>query len=315
MLGNWNLSLNDLNSQRAYPLSETATLTDLSGQFRIPDSFLLGIYLPMHGGQALNSLLIFVRSISIFPVGYAITLAYDDGTFNPPVVASVSFARSSHSPGMSYVLIGTGDFDDVVGKIVIGSLDDIDAGPAGQFLFDRSGGLLDSDCLRTTALGVDSITVIDGLRRSEKLRGDIRLISGTNFQITTGVVDGVTTIRFDAISGAGLTETCDCEGQGPLPPPIRTIDGVGADSYGNFNLVGSACVQTIAMTNGIELVDSCSQPCCTNTELQEVIRELMHLGSEAVTVSDAVRRLVASEEQFANLILGSKLGDGGCISC
>jgi hypothetical protein len=314
-IGIWNLEWLNHNSQRSYPLAEDATKTDTTGTFTLPDDFLLGLYLPVHAGLDVDVENFFIASVSVSANGYNISIGYDDGTGSVAIVATAAINQSTHVPNMSYALPGSGAFDDTVGKIVIGVLDSINLQPAGQFAFDYAGGKLDADCIRPMIRGIQSIRVLNNGELSAPVYGHIVLAAGSNFQITLNQVPGLPAeIRFDAVDGAGLTEDCSCEG-GATAGPIMTVNGIGPDPAGNFQLNGSACLEITPVSNGLQLEDSCSSPCCGCAELEQITREIEIIGQNAQTLENFVNSLATKVETFSQVVLGSQINDQGCVQC
>jgi hypothetical protein len=313
MPGIWNLEWLNQNSQRAYPLAEDAGRRDETEAFVLPDDFILSLYLPVNAGVAVHPARFFIRSISAYATGYNVAIAYDDGTSNPPVVATAVVPRDSHREYDSYALPGTGDFDEVVGRIVIGRLDSIARQPSGRFFFDYAGGKLDPDCIRPQPRAVTSVTVVNGNERSLPLYGPIEIIAGTNMQISVVAAGEVNQVRWDAIDGAGLTENCACEeAEGP---PIRTIDHVGPDPEGNIDIIGDDCLVVEPQTHAIRIVDRCSTPCCGCPELEKLARELDQIGPQATTLRSFVDRLKTEMDNMRNVIFTSRLNSQGCSTC
>jgi hypothetical protein len=313
-IGIWNLEWLNHNSQRSYPLAEDATKRDITDSFVLPDDFILGLYFPVHAGLDVDADRFFIRSVAVFATGYNVSLAYDDGSSDPPVVASAIVSRTGHQSGASYALPGIGDFDDSAGKIVIGRTDSIDLQPSGQFFFDYAGGKLDSDAIRPMIRALQSIRVLNNGELSPPIYGDVYLVAGRNFQITVAqVADQPAEIRFEAVDGAGLTEQCACEGE--VGPPITTINGIRPRPDGDFELVGNQCLAIDPMGNGLRLRDTCSSPCCGCDELERITRELEFLGNAEATLQGFVTRLDGEMAQFSQVILGSRLNDAGCEQC
>lgn len=313
MPGLWNREWLNANSQRAYPLFEEATATDVTGSFVLPQDFLLELYLPVHAGLAVQPENFFIRSISVFATGYNVSIGYDDGTTDPPVVATAVVAKSAHVEYDSYALPGSGDFDDVIGKVVIGNTDAIDRQPSGQYFFDPAGGRLDPDCARPMIRGVSSIAVVNGSESSSRLYGDFEFVSGNNMQISVVSVGQVNQIRWDAIDGAGLTENCACEED--IGPPIRTINRIPPNPDGDFTLIGNPCLDLQGIANGINLIDKCSQPCCGCAELEKLTQELDQFGNQAVTLQNFMSRLQQEVYSMRDNLLASRLNSSGCSTC
>lgn len=183
----WNLELLNHNSQRAFPLAPHAERTDLSGTITLPNSFLVGMEFTMHAGLDIDPSKVFLYSVLISPVGFSLSLAYDDD--GPTIVATTNFARSTHQEYDSYALVGKNDFDDCSGHVLIGNLTEIDELPAGEYFFSVDAGAIDPHAIMPGIRGISSITVVNGDDRSAKIYGDITLVAGTNFRITATTGD------------------------------------------------------------------------------------------------------------------------------
>lgn len=312
--GNWNLEWLNHNGQRAYPLAEDATKTDTTGSFEIPDSFLVGLYFPVHAGQNVVPDKFYVSSIAIFATGYNVAISYDDGSATPPLVAAANIAKSTHVENTSYALAGSGNFDDSIGKLVLGSLADIDDVGAGQYLFDYQGGKLDPDSIRPMLRGVSSISLVQGVEETEKIYGDVELVAGSNIRLTRTVATGIEYIQIDAIQGEGLIEDCICEGD-ETATPILTINGIHPTAQGNFTLLGNNCMTIESINNGLAFSDVCSEPCCGCKELEAITNDLERFGDSATTLKNFINRLESQVNQMVSTVLGSRLNDQGCIEC
>lgn len=315
MEGFFNQEWQNQNSLRNYPLADDASGVDTTLSFTLPSSFLLELSLPVHAGLNVVPQNFFLRAVSVFAGGYSISIAYNDGTSTPPIVATATIAKTTHVEGNVYSLPGINDFADSVGKIVVGALLEIDQQPAGQFFFDYESGKLDPDCIRPQIRGVSSLVVVSGTDVSQPIYGDIYLTAGDNMQITLISVGDVSEIRLDAIEGAGLTTNCDCTGTTPLPPAIRTIDGIPPDEHGNFNLLGGTCFDVGELAHGLKFTDTCSQPCCGCAELSAITAEIQHFRDEALTLENFVHALKSQIDNMESTILGSRIGSPNCVTC
>ncbi len=310
-LGMWSIEWLNLNESRAYPLSDAATKRDQTGTFELPDSFLCSLYIPVHTGLKVDPAKFFLRRITVLPTGYNVAIGYDDGTGNPPVVASAVVARSTHVEYLSYALPGVGDFDDVVGKLVIGRIEEIDLQPAGEYTFDAAGGLLDTDCIRPIIRGVSSIAVQNGADVSARIYGDVVLVAGANVEISP-VGPGL--IRIDAVEGNGLTAACECAGTA-LPPPIRTINGIPPTVAGDFTFAAGKCLDIEPASAGLQFTNTCGTPCCGCTELAALTAEVEHFGEEGTALRNFVNQMKSEFGKFNSMVLGSRLQDSPCIEC
>lgn len=304
----WNAEWLNSNSQRAYPLSEQATLMDVSGSITIPDSFIVAMQLSVPLQAFTNPQLFYILGLTLSPTGYTITVGYEGVP-----VAVTSFAAATHNENASYALAGISPFDDCVGAVSIGLLDDISQLPAGQYVFDSTGGLLDPDAIRPQISGITSITLVNGSEIGNKLYGDIELIAGTNVQLSTITQVGMPTqIIINAISGAGLNTSCVCGSGAEQLSPILTINGIAADSTGNFRISGESCVTVTQQTNGIVLTNTCASPCCGCKELDALSVQLDLLSNNVTTMQNFQSRLSGEVTQMQLVVLGSRLGDVSC---
>lgn len=309
-IGNWNLQWLNHNSQRSYPLTERATKTDITNTVRIPDSFIVALYLPIHAGMAVLAEQFFVKEILVAPTGYNISIAYDDGS-ELPVVAAASIAKSAHVVNRSYAIGGIDDFADTIGQIVIGRLDEIDALPPGLYTFSPEAGEIETDAIRPMIRGISSIQVDNNSELSQKIYGDILLVAGTNMRIDVALSD-TPIITFNAIGGENLNEDCICD----LPPDTPCIQCLnGKCGGGDFPVTGGDCVEVQPTTNGIKLVDTCATPCCGCEELNALKLQLDRFGDGVNTLQNFVTRLGSEVTQMSLVVLGSRLGDTGCNTC
>lgn len=309
-VGIWNLEWLNANSQRSYPLAEFSTKVDTTGTFTIPDSLILGIYMPIHSGLVVYPENFYIKTISVFATGLSLEIGYWNGSAGV-IVASATIAFSSHSEYKTYSLVGDGDFVDCFGKIVFGKLDELSTLPAGSYDFSFSAGQLDTDTIRPMIRGVSSITVVNGQSVSNRLQGDISFIAGTNMSITAGGSSGNYSITFNAISGEGLNIDCNCIDDDNLGACVRTINGIHPDVTGNFGLVGDDCLTLSSIQNGLQIQDICSKPCCGCTELQAVTNDLVRFGDAANSLTNFLNRLEGSVNRMNLTVLGSRLGDAG----
>lgn len=304
------------NANRRYPLADDADAVDASGGFRLPDSFLVELDLPVHAGLDTGPAGFFVRSVSAFAGGYGVTVAYQPDGGDPVNVASALVPRQGFSRNSVFTLGGIGDFADTVGKIVVGRLDDIDEQPPGVWEFTLASARVDPDAVRPIVRGVSSVTCVNGDQRSTRLYGDIELVAGANMRIVPVLAAGRDpVIRFDAVSGEGTVEDCACDGDDPAASPVYTINGVRPTVGGDFTVAGSDCVQIVPIANGLRVVDVCAQPCCGCEELERITQDLERLLAQARAVEGFVSRLQTSVDTMALTVLGSRTGDRGCVQC
>jgi hypothetical protein len=314
-LGNWNIQWLNQNSQRSYPFIDGSSGEDQTETVELPDDFIVALKLPVHAGLDVEPEKFYLQQLGIYPTGYTIVLGYDDGTANPPIVASVSVARLGHTENRSYALPGSGDFVDTVGQVTIGILDTMDLLPPGVYVFDPAAATLEVDAVDPIIQGISSLTTVNGPDRSERLYGDIELVAGENIRITASQVgSSAPQITFSAIAGEGLNEDCVCEEESE-GDCIKFINGIPPLINGNFRMVGNKCLEINPITNGLQLEDTCSEPCCGCEELEALTRQIDRFADGVLTLQNFSSNLGSEVTQMSQVVLGSRLSDQGCVEC
>jgi hypothetical protein len=318
-IGNWNLQWLNHNSQRSYPITERASKSDSTGTIRLPDSFILALYFPLHISLNVQVDRFYVSTLLISPIGYAISLSYNDPETNTnTLAANAIIAKETHTANATYALYGIDDFADSVGHVVIGVTKEIDDLPPGLYTFSFDDSALEADAIRPMVRSIAALRVVNGVETSELLYGDIEMVAGTNMQIEPGInpESGNPRLIFNAISGLNLNETCSCntydEGE-----CIKCINGICSDD-GSFSLVGNECVkieQTPGIKGSLKFSDTCAQPCCGCAELDAIKTQIDRFDDGVNTLQNFVTRLSSEVTQMSLVVLGSRLGDAGCSTC
>lgn len=315
-IGIWALEWLNHNSQRNYPLADTADRVDQSGAFVLPNDFLVELDLPVHAGLGVDPARFFVRSVAAYATGYVIVVGYQPVSGPAVDVATAAVSRSTHTPYKPYSLAGLDEFEDTQGKLVIGRLDNIDQQPPGLWTFAFESTRLDPDAIRPILRGVSSVVCVNGSQASERLYGDIVLEAGANCQITPILQAGQDPIiRISFIEGAGATGDCVCEGDAQPTAPITSIQGITPTPDGEFFVLGSECIRVEPVANGIRIVNTCAKPCCGCPELERITADLEQLRIQAATVEDLTRRLDSAVTTMHTVVLGARLKDQGCQDC
>lgn len=311
----WNLEFLNHNSQRSFPLASWGSKLDTTGAVRIPDTLILALDFPIHAAMNVDPSRFFIRQLAIYPTGINISIGYDDQSAAGIQVGSVSVATSSHTEYRSYAVPGSDNFDDSVGRIVLGTLDDIAELPTGIFTFTAAATPIEVSAIRPMIRGVSSLTVVSGGASSVKLYGDIELRAGANMRITVNGAETPTPeIVFSAISGEGLNAVCACDDTTEATP-IRFINGIPPLANGNFRILGDDCLRVSPIVNGLQLSDVCSKPCCGCNELDALIDEVRRFADGAATLQTFASTLSAEVTQMSQVVLGSRLGSNVCVDC
>lgn len=312
---NWNLEWRNHNANRDYPVTNDATGYDVSGEFKLPRDFIVGLKLSVSVAHNVDPARFALKTIGVYATGFTIVVGYWDGSAMISV-ASALIPRESLGGPNTFRMGGIGNFVDVAGWVVIGKIDNIDLQPPGRWEFDLDSGRLEVDAIHPQVRGVSSLRARNGTAVSDPIVGDIILRAGRNMRITPVLESGEDPVLvFDSIDGEGLNETCVCTGDVDVGPPIRTINKIPPTTEGDFTFLGSTCIEFTAIDNGLQVENPCSTPCCGCTELEVVTSALEQFGRQATTLENFLVSLEARVSQMDQVVLGAKLGDRGCGTC
>lgn len=314
MITNWNLEWANHNSQRNYPLADTATGLSSNELFKIPDSFLIELDLPVHAGLTADPSRFFIKSLSVFATTYSLVVGYQPTVGAAVNVATASIVEAVHEKNTRYALGGVGEYADCVGKVVIGSLAEIKKQPAGIWSFDFEATRLDPDAIRPIVRGVSSLTLVNGNQSSKKLYGNIVLRALDNTRLVTSTSGDEQYVDISFLEGEGSVETCVCEGESAPSQPILTINNKAAVNR-NFVIEGSDCISITPFDGGIKILNTCAAPCCGCPDLEVITEDLERLRIEAATVKSVSDRLATNSEMMASVVLSSRLNDRSCVQC
>ena len=299
--GLWNADFLNANAARKYPLHEGADLWDTTKSFRIPDDFLVDLIWPTHPDPLIDPTKFHVAGIAIFGSGVVLTLGYNGTPIGSTIIPVSGFVHNS-----TYMIQGTGEFFDSVGKVVIGSLDNI-LSNAGAFIFGPTDAPIETTPIKPALRNVSALFLQNGTEVSDSIQGDVVLRAGRNMQIriVRGTGGAPDTIILDALDGTGLNKNCACA-ENPDTPCIRTINGVGPDANGNLDLLPDDCIQLTpnAAGNSIALKDKCCTPCCGCEELN-VVRTTLENVSNQVNALENLQTVLAGNLSSLDAVLAA----------
>ena len=281
------------NAVRAYPLSEEASRRDTTDSYTLPDNFLVDMVLPVNATLDYDPSSFYLSKLTVFGIGVTAEFSYWAGS-SASLVGRVTIDANTFADNKTYYLNGQDDFEGVVGKVIIGTLDTVFE-RAGVFAFDLDGGRLESSIIVPDIRGVTGMRVLDGSDIGELFQGDVAFEPGDNIRFTVSDFGGVTVLAISAISGEGTIADCECQGQTELAGPVRTLNGVPPDSLGNINLIGDDCLQVTpqATDNQVQVTDKCSKPCCGCPELETLVEDQKRVRDQVQTLVNLAARLEA----------------------
>lgn len=293
------------NALRRYPFYDLASLRDTTDSFSLPDELVVDFSM---GFQVFSSYRLdrfHLFELSVFGSGFVLTIGYtapgDTFPDQTQIVGTLSVSSANHTENTSYRLTGfpggNGAFANVIGTVTIGSIaNTVEQG--GVYRFSPEAGRLLPTVLHPSVECVSDLYVVNDDETVGPISGTVTLVAGNNMEITYEAG----TITFNAIDTSGFTDSCDCVSAGggdrDIPDCIRTINGVIPAAGGNIELAGTACINFESIGNGLLIEDTCTEPCCTNDELNKFIEAQSDLS---VAIQTQLAALVQLEARVVDL--------------
>lgn len=291
------------NALRAYPLSEHATRRDTSDSYTLVDDFLVDMVLPVNASLNYNPSSFYISRVDVFGSGVNFDVSYWTGS-EAALVGSIAIDTATFSEDKTYYLQGEDDFEGVLGKVVIGTLDTILKLP-GSYTFDLTGARIESSIIVPDLRGVTGFRVIeDETDEGVLYQGDIAFEPGSNFRIVVSDFNGKTVLQFNAIDGEGTIANCVCEEELAELEPIRTINGVRPNRLGNIDLLGDDCLEVTpqAGDSAVAMSDKCSKPCCGCPELETLVDDQKRVRDQVQTLENLTRKLESNIDVMQTLL-------------
>lgn len=296
------------NSMRHYPLSEEASTEDDTGSFKIPDGFLVDMVLPVHATLNLDPSKFHIMQLAIFGTGVNISIGYDGDIACTVSVPLAGFTRNS-----VFFIQGVGDFSDVLGKVVVGSLATL-LTLSGVYDFSVANGRIEASVIVPDIRGLAGLRIRDGDTFSDLIQGDVAFEAGENVRLDVATVGVVSVITISAIDGENTIADCECDQGIADRPGIKTLNDVQPDENGNIELVGDDCLEVIPSPgdapaelrpNTIGLNDTCSKPCCGCSELETLVDDQQRVRDEVNTLLGVATRLEAAVSAMQSVVAAS----------
>jgi hypothetical protein len=198
MILNWE----NLNRYRSYPFREDANLSDLSGSITLPNDFLVA-FTASHYDSA-NSTII-LRTLDVAVGGTSLTATF---LINGTIPAPVIIPAASVYPFNAEYVVQSGSFSTTRVTPVFGPGVDIILSNATYhgniYTFDTE---IEPSLVASTKLIAKNIDIDDNeIILPDVGEGAVRFINGFNSAISSNGVDSLT---FKAVKGAGEGEPCD----------------------------------------------------------------------------------------------------------
>jgi hypothetical protein len=295
------------NASRNYPIIEGLSRKDVSGNFTLPNDLIVSAQLNFSREEVVGGF--FVSEVGSFNNSCYISIGYEDEIGNVHEVSKIDVDYSSHTPNQYYSFVGQGAFSHVVGYLCINNTESLGREGFGVFNFSKDSTSFEPNCLFVSIPALKSVELYSGGSLLHIANDVLRLKAGKNIRLS--YVDGEDpnnkAIKIDAIAGLNLDADEDsCSNNNFITKtPIKTINGIPPDEFGNFNIIGSDCIDIKEEPNGVSIHDMCSESCCGCDELDTLVSALEQLRAQ----EESIRTIINSIEAQQSALI-SKLTSG-----
>jgi len=285
----------NVNAGRAFPLAENSSRLDKTGAVRLPDSLLVAAQINMTPDYRDGTF--FIGEVTVTADIINLTVSFVTAVGEARNIAVIGVSVSAHRENRSYAFVGEGEDSSILGTLTIGNLVDTIREVPGRIEFSSSSTQFEVSALFVSVQALEAVELYNGDQLVKRFHKVLRLRAGENIRLSY-VDNDPDVIRIDAISGENLVTPEDCGNAIPIPPCIRTINGVSADESGNFTLDGGDCIDVQVSTGIIELQDLCARSCCGCTELQSLVDGLLSVEQQIAQYRQQFNSVVTQQTQM-----------------
>lgn len=288
------------NMHRNYPIVDSAVPVAVSGEY-LPASFMVDIQLVVPYVNGLDASRFFVSSIVRQPTALQVTIGYminpATGTgFDCAVSGSIPLttqfsdtsapyevelaaitAVTPASAASSYTHSIPAEYaalKGIRGKLYIGSC--VDLLSVGELSFVYANSALVPQCvfIESPTTNINSIRFVDDYGTDRTFTDDITIVADDGVKIEVSGSTVIFSMDQDFVE-AEVSRVL----AGAYGAAIKTINGQGPDSEGNFTIHGEDCTLLTTQESGISISNPCAKPCCdaggTDTaEIQTALEDL-----------------------------------------
>lgn len=284
------------NSVREFPLKEGVSRTSVSGLLVLPDNFLVDLLLSVSAGSDLRA---YVSRLVNLPG----LIQVEVSSMEDPVrlIGRFDISPISHVRYATYSLVAGPAFAGAGGKLVVDSLADLQQLAVGEHQFTPDGAELEMRTVLPLPERLNRLVFRNADGTEFSLTGQVVLQAGVNlrFRAVSSQSGGPVVAVLDAGEGLGLNSPCD-----DSRPCIKTINGIGPNLDGEFQLTASNCARLTTVTGtlpGLNLADTCCQPCMGCTEVDELTRRVMQLETDMLSLRDNYQQVELAARQVTAL--------------
>jgi hypothetical protein len=293
-----NLSWNQFNQARKFPLLFGCHATSRDGHFTIPDDLLIGLYLSYGLGRGITDPGgFYIGEVTWWRSGLSLSVYYKPVDGGDGIkVAETTIEEPIN--GRTAALLG---FNNRLfyGTVIFGQTAGLGEQAAGEWFFDPDAAPLDPFCIRPTVREISALYVQNGGKMTGPFYGDITLSAGQGIGLAVKSADSLLHCLDDPPSDGGTEVIISAEVDSDDGGSIKTINSVMPDASGNITLIGRSCLTITAQAEKATLVldDTCAEPCCTCKEL-EPIRAKMDLLIRSIADLESHTQTLALQADF-----------------
>lgn len=312
----------DANLHRVYPLEDSATGEDTTGEFVLPSNFITNLFLCAPDMPAIDVSKFYVQRLVVRSAFVDVYIGYDDAAVTEPlgVFKSIETDAPIHS-NYSFTPSELQTDDDftplfhMTGQITIGTTESI-LELLGSWELDYAAGQIIAANVSKGLLNVQYISINGRL-----FTGNVKLVEGANvvMDVDQQVVSGETvtyiTISASLAADSDIQIVNDADMLLALQAlyggvPINSINGLLPDSLRNFTFTPADCTTITPKDNGLTFENPCARPCCDEDDnVQNILRDIANLNERYANLVASYNSTFTAIQDLQNkiLTLGSTL--------
>ena len=308
-----NLSWNQFNQARSFPLLYASTGLSTEKHFRIPDDLLVGIYLSYaFGGNFYDPGGFYIGEVVYYHTGVSLSIFYQPTEGAAGIRVAETTIDLTHNPSKIATLMSVHP-NFFYGHILFGEFHGLAEQPAGEWKFTHEAAAIDPFCIRPTADGMSALYVQNGGRVSGPLYGEVTLSSGERISLEVLSGSNMLNCPEDTPVGSGteviISSSNEAGGPGGSASRcVQSINGVVPDEDGNIQIIGTSCLDiNTSQESTLVFNDTCAQPCCTCKELEpldarmEELRERIRLLEKQTDVLKVQQDFLSQARSWAGV--------------
>lgn len=304
------------NMHRNYPIIDNTVPKDLTDRYYLPSSFLVDLQLIVPYVEGIDASRFFISSISKTVDSYQVTIGYlisaptdavrygFDCAIATAIPADLLFTGDAmdaeHTFRISAITTAAthttstytygipddyGALRGIRGSLYVGTCSDLSS--MGALSFDYASTAIMPTCVYVE----DPITEVSSIRFTDSTGTDATLTDDITIVLSEGITAEISddnssvTLKLDPVY---LSSRINAILADKVANSIKTINGIGPDDRGNFQIVGKDCTAITTESSGISISNPCSKPCCdsTGTESEAILKALTDLTSAKGVLND-----------------------------